>query len=132
MINTKYKRYLEKENGRTGEFKKVIKEKFSSLASLIRKFHNKNADFGYIAHYGYPEDLYREYDFLEKLPVSVAGLGLREAGSMYFFTKVGMSGEVALTIALLSFALIFLFGLSGGVIYVLTFSYRRLQRHQAS
>jgi uncharacterized protein (TIRG00374 family) len=60
------------------------------------------------------------------LPFSVAGLGLREAGSMYFFTKVGMSAETALTVALLSFAIIFLFGLAGGIIYVFTFSYRRL------
>ncbi len=61
------------------------------------------------------------------LPISIAGLGLREAGSMYFFTRVGMSGEVALTAAVLSFFIIFMFGLIGGLIYVITFSNRRLQ-----
>ncbi len=59
---------------------------------------------------------------ISMLPVSIAGLGLREASSMYFFTKVGMSGEVALALAFLSFLFIFLFGLSGGIIYLLTFS----------
>ena len=63
---------------------------------------------------------------ISAVPVSIAGLGLREASSMYFFTKVGMSGEVALAVALLSFSMIFLFGLIGGIIYVLTFSRRRL------
>ena len=59
------------------------------------------------------------------LPISVAGLGLREASSMYFFTRVGMLKEMALAISLLSFALIFLFGLSVGIIYILTFSHKR-------
>jgi len=67
---------------------------------------------------------------ISALPFSVAGLGLREAGSMYFFTQVGMSGEVALTVSLLSFTIIFLLGLSGGAIYVFTFPYRRLQCNQ--
>jgi len=63
---------------------------------------------------------------ISALPFSVSGLGLREAGSMYFFTKVGMPAETALAVAFLSFAIIFLFGLAGGIIYVFTFSYRRL------
>ena len=63
---------------------------------------------------------------ISALPVSIAGLGLREASSMYFFTKVGMSGEVAVTVAFLSFLITFLLGLCAGAIYVLTFSNRRL------
>ncbi len=62
---------------------------------------------------------------ISAFPVSIAGLGLREASSMYFFTKVGMPGEVALSVALLSFLLIFLFGLSGGIIYVITYSHKK-------
>ncbi|MFH1578195.1 MAG: lysylphosphatidylglycerol synthase transmembrane domain-containing protein [Candidatus Omnitrophota bacterium] len=68
---------------------------------------------------------------ISALPVSIAGLGLREASSMYFFTKVGMPGEVALAIALLSFFMLFLIGLSGGLFYVFTFSNRRIQHNQA-
>ena len=64
---------------------------------------------------------------ISALPISVAGLGLREASTMYFFTRVGVSGEVALAIALLSFFINFLLAVIGGSIYVLTFSYRRLQ-----
>lgn len=64
---------------------------------------------------------------ISALPVSVAGLGLREASSMYFFTRVGMPGEVALTIALLGFFLVVLIGITGGILYALTFSHRRLQ-----
>lgn len=63
------------------------------------------------------------------LPVSIGGLGLREASSMYFFTTVGMPAEIALTISLLSFFIIFSFGLVGGIVYVFTFSGRRLQRN---
>lgn len=61
------------------------------------------------------------------LPISIGGLGLREASSMFFFTTVGMSAEIAVTISLLSFFIIFLFGTAGGVIYVFAFSNRRLQ-----
>ena len=68
---------------------------------------------------------------ISALPISIAGLGLREASSVYFFTKVGMSSEVALATPLLSFFIIFLFGLCGGIIYVITFSHRRVQRNQA-
>jgi uncharacterized protein (TIRG00374 family) len=67
---------------------------------------------------------------ISALPFSVAGLGLREASSMYFFAQAGMSGEIALTVSLLSFAIICLLGLSGGIIYVLTFPNRWIQRNQ--
>jgi hypothetical protein len=63
---------------------------------------------------------------ISAIPVSIAGLGLREASSMFFFTKLGMSAEVALAMALLTFAIMFLIGICGGIIYVLTFSRRRL------
>ncbi len=61
------------------------------------------------------------------LPISVAGLGLREASSMYFFSRVGIPKETALAIALLVFSMIFLLSITGGIIYILTFSYKRLR-----
>ena len=63
---------------------------------------------------------------ISALPISVAGLGLREASSVYFFTKAGMSSEIALATSLLNFSILFLFGLCGGLIYVITFSRRRV------
>ena len=65
-------------------------------------------------------------NIITAFPLSIAGLGLREASSMYFFTKVGMSPEVAIGIAFIFFLMYFMVGLLGGIIYVLTFSYRRL------
>ena len=63
---------------------------------------------------------------ISALPISVGGLGLREASSMYLFTNVGMQKETALAIALIVFLTIIFLGLSGGIIYVLTFSRRRI------
>jgi predicted amino acid dehydrogenase len=37
------------------------------LAAFIGKHSFQNADFGHIIHYGYPEDLYREYNFIEHM-----------------------------------------------------------------
>ncbi|MBU0548927.1 MAG: flippase-like domain-containing protein [Candidatus Omnitrophica bacterium] len=63
---------------------------------------------------------------ISALPISIGGFGLREASSIYFFVKVGVSAEIALTVSLLSFFMIFLSGIVAGVIYVITFSTRRL------
>jgi len=60
------------------------------------------------------------------LPVSIAGLGLREASSVYFFAKVGVPAETAVAISFLIFLLMILIGLMGGIIYVLAFSHRRI------
>ena len=64
------------------------------------------------------------------LPVSIGGLGLRDASSIFFYTKVGVLKNVALAQSLLNFALIVATGLIGGIIYVSTFHYRRLQPDQ--
>ncbi|MGA1839984.1 MAG: hypothetical protein ACMUIU_05090 [bacterium] len=72
LIKTKYKPLLGESKKKTRDFTIITHEKFSALSHLIDRFNNGNGDFGYIAHYGYPEDLYREYDFLEDLPESLA------------------------------------------------------------
>lgn len=51
---------------------------------------------------------------------SIGGLGVREAGAAYLFTKVGMSVEVAVGISFLSYIFMVLVGLIGGVIYMLS------------
>ena len=66
------------------------------------------------------------------LPISIGGLGLRDASSVFFYTKVGVAKDSAFAHSLLSFSLIVLFGLIGGIIYVSTLHYRRLQSHQAN
>jgi len=54
------------------------------------------------------------------LPVSFAGLGVREGAYVFLFTQTGMPQETALSLSLLVYVIsIFTPGLIGGVIYVL-------------
>ncbi len=59
------------------------------------------------------------------LPISIGGLGLRDAAVVYFFTKVGLAKDMALAMSLINFCFIFIFGVIGGLVYVLTIRYRR-------
>ncbi|MCK9614473.1 MAG: hypothetical protein M0R48_03095 [Candidatus Omnitrophica bacterium] len=73
LFNIKYKNELRFASiDSKNNFKRLFKEKFSILQPFIARFNNKKGDFGYIVHYGYLEDLYREYDFLQKIPNSLA------------------------------------------------------------
>lgn len=60
------------------------------------------------------------------LPVSIGGLGLRDASTVYFFTKIGVSRDLAFTMSLLSFLLILVYGAIGGLIYVFNLRHRRI------
>lgn len=71
LADTKYKKLL-RTRSKTREFIKNCEEKFSSLQPLIHKFDKKTGDFAHIVHYGHPEDLYREYAFLERIPKTFA------------------------------------------------------------
>ncbi|MFH0935313.1 MAG: lysylphosphatidylglycerol synthase transmembrane domain-containing protein [Candidatus Omnitrophota bacterium] len=64
------------------------------------------------------------------LPVSIGGLGLRDAMTIFFFAKAGMSQGSAFAMSLLSFLFILLCGIIGGLIYVFTIRHRRVQHHQ--
>jgi len=64
------------------------------------------------------------------LPISIGGLGLRDATTIFFFAKAGMSKDLAFAMSLLSFFFILFYGAMGGLIYVLTIHHRRLQRNQ--
>lgn len=64
------------------------------------------------------------------IPISIVGLGLRDASSVFFYAKAAVAKDVALAQSLLNFAVIVIFGLIGGIVYVSTFRYRRLQPHQ--
>ncbi len=65
------------------------------------------------------------------LPISLGGLGLRDAMTIFFFAKAGMSQGSAFAMSLLGFSFILISGLIGGLIYVFTFRHRRIQHHQA-
>jgi glycosyltransferase 2 family protein len=52
------------------------------------------------------------------LPVSIAGLGVREGGYLYFLTRAGWDESVAVTIGLLWFTMTVLANLLGGVVFL--------------
>ncbi len=60
------------------------------------------------------------------LPISLGGLGLRDASVVFFFAKVGVGKDAALSMSLLNFAFILAYSTIGGLIYVLTVHHRRL------
>ncbi|MFZ5800867.1 MAG: lysylphosphatidylglycerol synthase transmembrane domain-containing protein [Candidatus Omnitrophota bacterium] len=53
------------------------------------------------------------------LPVSIGGLGVRDASCVFFFGKIGITSSMALGLSLLNFAFLSGIGLIGGLIYVL-------------
>ncbi len=62
------------------------------------------------------------------LPISIGGLGLRDLTTIYFFGKVGIAKDIAFAMSLLNFSFILVFGILGGLLYVFTVHYRRVQR----
>ncbi|HQP91882.1 MAG TPA: lysylphosphatidylglycerol synthase transmembrane domain-containing protein, partial [Candidatus Omnitrophota bacterium] len=63
------------------------------------------------------------------IPVSIGGLGLRDAASVAFLAKAGITAEGALALSLSNFAFIFAVGFTGGMVYVIDIYRRRIQRH---
>jgi uncharacterized protein (TIRG00374 family) len=57
--------------------------------------------------------------FVAMLPVSVAGLGVREGGAVYFFAKVGVDTATALTMSLVWFSLTLVVSGLGGLAFLL-------------
>jgi len=55
---------------------------------------------------------------VQMLPISMNGLGVREATFGYYFTRLGLSLESAILVSFLGAALIMLFSLVGGVLYL--------------
>jgi len=64
------------------------------------------------------------------LPISIGGLGLRENITVFFFTKIGMSAELAAAMSFINSIIILILAAIGGVIYVLTLHHRRIQPAQ--
>ena len=65
------------------------------------------------------------------LPISIGGLGLRDASTIYFFAKAGVCKDMAFAMSLLNFSFILVCGSLGGIIYVFTVRHRRVQHHKS-
>jgi len=55
---------------------------------------------------------------VQMLPVSVNGLGLREATFSFYFTRLGLPIESAVLLSLMGAAVLMVFSLSGAAVYV--------------
>jgi uncharacterized protein (TIRG00374 family) len=65
------------------------------------------------------------------LPISLGGLGLRDASTIFFFAKAGLAKDMAFAMSLINFSFILIYGIIGGIIYVLTLHHRRIQYNQS-
>ncbi len=65
---------------------------------------------------------------ISMLPISIAGLGLREGSSVYFFSKVGMDSAGALSLSLLWFAVTALCSGLGGIAFLVGHSQRQMDQ----
>ncbi|MCX5712330.1 MAG: lysylphosphatidylglycerol synthase transmembrane domain-containing protein [Candidatus Omnitrophica bacterium] len=64
------------------------------------------------------------------LPISIGGLGLRDAATIYFFGKAGVAKNLAFAMSLVNFSFILITGIIGGLIYyVFAVRNRRIQSH---
>jgi len=60
------------------------------------------------------------------LPVSIAGLGLRDYTAVMLFAKVGIGADIAFAVSLIIFAFTIVCSCIGGLIYVFTVCHRRV------
>lgn len=65
---------------------------------------------------------------ISMLPISIAGLGLREGSAVYLFTKVGMDAAGALSLSLLWFAVTALCSSLGGIVFLVGHSQHQVDR----
>ncbi len=55
---------------------------------------------------------------ISMIPISFNALGVRENAYVFLFQRAGLNGEVSITVSLVSFFLIFLWSLLGGVFFI--------------
>jgi len=63
---------------------------------------------------------------ISMIPLTISGLGLRDTSAVFFFTKVGASAPGVFAMSLISFFLMILAGIIGGIVYVFTLHTRRV------
>jgi len=74
LLTTKYRKDIRGYSAaKTEILKEALHKKFKILDHFMRSFDYAKGDFAQIVHYGYVEDLHREYSFLESLPKSDLG-----------------------------------------------------------
>ena len=67
---------------------------------------------------------------ISMIPLTIGGLGLRDSSAVFFFSRIGLNTSAAFTLSLLSFFLIILAGIIGGIVYVFTLHPRRIQHNK--
>ncbi len=65
------------------------------------------------------------------LPISIGGLGLRDALTVYFFAQAGLGRNAAFAMSLLGFFIMLVLAAVGGITYVFTLHHRRVQSRPA-
>jgi len=60
---------------------------------------------------------------------SIGGLGVREVGAVYLFSKIGIGSGIAVSLTLINFLFMVLIGIVGGFIYVYSISIGRVQHY---
>jgi len=55
---------------------------------------------------------------ISMIPISFNALGVRENAYVFLFRRAGLSGEISLTVSLVSFFLIFMWSLLGGIFFI--------------
>lgn len=63
------------------------------------------------------------------LPISIGGLGLRDATTIMLFSRVGLGKDLAFALSLVGDLFVFAIGIIGGLVYVSTLHHRRVQHH---
>jgi fatty aldehyde-generating acyl-ACP reductase len=71
VLKTKYRMIVGNSLLMKIKLKSSLKNKMSLVNPLINKVNNGKGDFGYIVHYGHPSDLFREHNFIERLPKTI-------------------------------------------------------------
>ena len=59
--------------------------------------------------------------FISVLPISIAGIGTREAAAVYFFSRIGIGKPAALSISLSFLFITILVSIIGGLVYVVVY-----------
>lgn len=67
---------------------------------------------------------------LSMLPISLGGLGIRDAATIFFLAQVNVGKNQALALSLINFIFILILGILGGIIYGLAIHSRWLQHYQ--
>ena len=92
----------------------VVIQAMLALAPFYVLLGMGNSDVGVLAFFIYVPII----NVVSMIPVSLNGLGVRENSYVILFSRVGLDGELALAMSLVSFFIIFAFSLIGGFLFI--------------